>query len=137
MLITEKRLTSVIQKKIFQGFHHHAIAMTGIDGLEEDPMVFTLKLGQESIGHVVIQMFWGQLHIKYVLICQEYRGQGFGRALLKHALEYGKKRNCRFAFLETMSFQAPDFYMKLGFKVELKRDGYDNGVSFYYLKKDL
>lgn len=36
-----------------------------------------------------------------------------------------------------MSFQAPEFYQKLGFKVELKCDGYSEDTSFYYLRKDL
>jgi ribosomal protein S18 acetylase RimI-like enzyme len=36
-----------------------------------------------------------------------------------------------------MNFQAPEFYQKLGFQIELKRDGYAGDSSFYYLRKDL
>jgi ribosomal protein S18 acetylase RimI-like enzyme len=57
--------------------------------------------------------------------------------LIGHVEEYAKSQNCDFVFLETMSFQALDFYEKLGFKVELKRDGYAEGASIYYLKKNL
>jgi len=61
----------------------------------------------------------------------------YAKKLMKRAFLYGKERGCRFAFLETLSFQAPEFYEKLGFEVELKRDGYDHNTSFYYLRKDL
>lgn len=56
---------------------------------------------------------------------------------MQHALEYGKLRGCRFAFVETMSFQAPEFYQKLGFSIDFKREGFDAGASFYYLRKIL
>jgi hypothetical protein len=36
-----------------------------------------------------------------------------------------------------MSFQAPEFYKKLGFEIEFKREGYAHYVSAYYLRKDL
>jgi ribosomal protein S18 acetylase RimI-like enzyme len=82
-------------------------------------------------------MFWGQLHIKYPLVKERHRGQGIGRELVKHAFEYGKEQGCDFTYVETMSFQAINFYKKLGFKVELQRDGYSHKTSFYYLRKDL
>jgi len=57
--------------------------------------------------------------------------------LIEHVLCYGKEQGCSFAFVETMNFQAPEFYQKLGFQIELKRDGYAGDSSFYYLRKDL
>jgi ribosomal protein S18 acetylase RimI-like enzyme len=56
---------------------------------------------------------------------------------MEHAFAFGKESRCHFAFVETMSFQAPEFYQKLGFEIELKRDGYAAGTSFYYLKRML
>ena len=52
-------------------------------------------------------------------------------------LDFAKKKNYPFAYLETMNFQAPDFYKKFGFRTELKRDGYMLDNSFYYMRKDL
>ena len=56
---------------------------------------------------------------------------------MESVFEYGKQQDCQFVFVETMNFQAPEFYQKLGFRIELQRDGYKNGTSFYYLRKDL
>ena len=89
------------------------------------------------VGAIVVQVFWGQLHIKYLFLNENYRGRGLGCQLMNHALEFGKKRGCRFAFVETMSFQAPAFYQKMGFTIEFSRAGFAKNTSFHYLKKDL
>jgi ribosomal protein S18 acetylase RimI-like enzyme len=57
--------------------------------------------------------------------------------LIEHALRYGKEQGCSFAFVETMNFWAPEFYQKLGFQIELKRDGYVGDSYLYYLSKEL
>ncbi len=54
-----------------------------------------------------------------------------------HTLAYGKSRRCHFAFVKTINFQAPEFYQKFGFKIELIRKDYECNTSFIYLKKDL
>lgn len=82
-------------------------------------------------------MFWGQLHIKYLFVQEQYRLQGIATELMKHAVEFAQSRGCTFAFVETMNFQALEFYRKLGFNIELSRYGYNKGSSFHYLKRDL
>ena len=135
--ITKGDLTPELREHIFYEFGKHAIAVVGIDGFGEEAISFKIYEGEIVAGCAVVHPFWGQLHIRYLLVEEPYRGRGLGKVLMQHVLEYGKQRGCRFAFLETMSFQAPEFYQKLGFKVELERDGYERGTSFYYLKKDL
>lgn len=133
--IQQNKLTEEVKKKIYQGFAHQAIKATGIDGLNEDPISFELFDKGEFVGAIVVQLFWEQLHIKFLLVEENYRGQGIARRLMNHALEYGKKRGCQFAFVETMSFQAPGFYQKMGFMVEFSRSGYAANTTFHYLKR--
>jgi GNAT superfamily N-acetyltransferase len=96
-----------------------------MNGLAEDPIAFELYNNDDFIGCLVIQMFWGQMHIKFL----------YARKLLEHAFLYAQSRGSKFAFVETFNFQAPEFYKKLGFEVELVRQGYDRDTSFYYLRK--
>ncbi len=56
---------------------------------------------------------------------------------MNHALEFGKQRGCNFAFVETMRFQAPNFYQRMGLKIEFSWPGYAKNTCFHYLKKDL
>jgi 8-oxo-dGTP pyrophosphatase MutT (NUDIX family)/GNAT superfamily N-acetyltransferase len=135
--IQQNTLRDELKKKIFKSFGEHALEETGMDGLSEDPQSFEIYVGQDFVGAIVVQLFWGQLHIKYLIVDKKYRGRGVATALMNHALEYGVERGCHFAFVETMSFQAPNFYLKLGFQIEFSRPGYANGTTFHYLKKSL
>jgi ribosomal protein S18 acetylase RimI-like enzyme len=135
--ITQAVLTPELKLHIYDLFSQHSTSVTGIDGMAEKPIVFELRDDHMFIGCIVVEIFWGQLHIKYLIVEEAYRNQGHARRLMNHAFEFGKQRGCSFAFVETLSFQALDFYKKLGFIVELSRAGYMLGVSFYYLRKDL
>jgi ribosomal protein S18 acetylase RimI-like enzyme/8-oxo-dGTP pyrophosphatase MutT (NUDIX family) len=135
--IQQNKLRDEIKKKIFDGFGNQAIESTGINGLSEDPISFEIFNGMEFVGAIVVQPFWEQLHIKYLFVEKNYRGQGIARQLMNHALEFGIKRGCHFAFVETMSFQAPEFYQKMGFAIEFSRPGYAENTTFHYLKKSL
>jgi len=135
--ITKTTLTPELKTSIFEAFAKHAIESVGFDGLAQELVAFEIMENDVSLGVVVCQLFWGNLHVKYLLTNKEYRGRGIARALMEHAFIFGKENGCSFAFVETMSFQAPEFYQKLGFEIELKRDGYAAGTSFYYLKREL
>lgn len=135
--ITQTILTPELKQWIINGLAKHAIDQTGIDGLKEEAILFEIRDNQNLAGCVAIQIFWGQLHIKMLFVEENYRAQGFARALMEHAFEFGKTKRCNFAFVETMNFQAPDFYQKLGFKIDFIRDGYAKETSFYYLSKEL
>lgn len=135
--IQQNRFRDEIKKKIFDGFENQAIESTGINGLSEDPISFEIFNGTAFVGAIVVQPFWEQLHIKYLFVEKNYRGQGIARQLMNHALEFGIRRGCHFAFVETMSFQAPEFYQKMGFTIEFSRQGYAENTTFHYLKKSL
>ncbi len=135
--IRQNKLQDHIKKRIFEGFGEHSIEITGIDGVAEDPISFEIFNDQEFIGAIVVHLFWGQLHIKYLFVEKPYRGQGIARELINHACEFGKLRGCHFAFVETMNFQAPKFYQKMGFKMEFSRSGYAENTSIHFLKKNL
>lgn len=135
--IRQNKLQDEVKKKIFDGFSKEAMETTGINGLDEEPISFEIFKDKEFIGAIVVQAFWGQLHIKYLFVEKKYRGQGLARKLMNHALEFGKHRGYRFAFVETMNFQAPKFYEKMGFKIEFSRQGYAKNTAFHYLKKNL
>lgn len=135
--IIETNLTPLVKERIYKGFKEHSISQVGYDGLDAEPISFEIWQGNELIGACVIQLFWGQLHIKYLYVDKSYRNKGIGKELMEKAFSYGKSKGCNFAFVETLSFQAPDFYQKLGFEIELERIGYSSGTSFCYLRKDL
>jgi ribosomal protein S18 acetylase RimI-like enzyme len=134
-ILTEP-FTETLKKEIFAGFTRHAIEQTGQDGIGE-PLAFVAYKESSLAGACVVEHFWGTLHIKFFLVLEQCRGQGLGKKLLSHALTYGRAQQFPLAFVETMSFQALDFYLKSGFTLEYSRTGYIKNLSFHYLKLDL
>jgi GNAT superfamily N-acetyltransferase len=65
------------------------------------------------------------------------RGAGLGSRILAAAEEEGRKRGCRAAVLYTISFQAPDFYKRHGWRVfgEIPCD--PPGTSRIFMTKEL
>lgn len=134
--IKEQALTEELKKKIYEGFSRHAIEMTGHDE-KFDSVAFVAMERTSLAGAIVVERFWNALHIKYVYVDEHYRNQGLGTRLMQRAVRYGSEQNCPFAFVETMSFQALDFYQKMGFELEFTRSGYAHGTLFHYLSKRL
>lgn len=136
-MIKQSILTSSLKKEIYAQFREYSLEQTDFDGLSEEPVVFELFDGNKRIGIAVVQLFWGALHLKYLLVEKEFRGKGVGRRLIDHIEIFGKEKNCPFLFVETLSFQGIEIYLKCGFEIELERKGYLKEQSFYYLRKDL
>ncbi len=134
--IVEEEPTDALKKVIIQGLIQHSVETTGYDG-DLTSFAFTLRNNGEFCGAIVSKALWGALHIRHLFISPDCRGQGMGRTLMEKAFERGKELHCHFAYVETLSFQALGFYQKLGFDLEFTRPGYDKGVSFHYLRKEL
>ena len=86
---------------------------------------------------LVAETFGNWLEIEYLFVREELRGQGIGSKLLQRAENEAKKRNCRFAFVNTYQFQAPDFYLSHGYKEVFALQDYPYTGQRYYYQKDL
>jgi ribosomal protein S18 acetylase RimI-like enzyme len=80
---------------------------------------------------------YGCLYIDQVWVGEALRNQGFGTQLMDAAVQYGKDKECTFAAVNTMDWEALGFYHKLGFTVEFERHGLLNDSVFYFLRKEL
>ena len=68
------------------------------------------------IGGLLGGTYWGWLYIDILWVKEEHRGQGIGSKLLAEAEAEAIRRGCHHAHLDTMSWQAPDFYKKHGYE---------------------
>ena len=92
--------------------------------------------GQLQAG-LVAETFGNWLEIEYLFVKEELRGQGIGSQLLQQAESEAKKRNCRFAFVNTYQFQAPAFYQKYGYKEVFTMKDYPYTGQRHYYQKEL
>ncbi|WP_373075883.1 GNAT family N-acetyltransferase [Streptococcus infantis] len=86
---------------------------------------------------LVAETFGNWLEIEYLFVKEDLRGQGIGSQLLHQAESEAKKRNCRFAFVNTYQFQAPGFYQKQGYNEVFTLKDYPYIGQRHYYQKDL
>ena len=81
---------------------------------------------------------WGETcELRQVWVEASARGRGLGRRLVAEVETEAVRRGCRQLVLSTHSFQAPDFYRKLGFDVVLELPDYPRGHCHLVMRKRL
>ena len=90
-----------------------------------------------AAGGLVADIAWGWLYILKIWVQESLRGKGLGTRLLETAEAEAKKRGCRYAYLDTFSFQARPLYEKLGYEVIVTFDDFPPGHKKYFMKKYL
>ena len=118
------------------GIHNFNIAQAGEDNGQS--FCFILQgTDQEAVGGVIAATHWDWLYIDLMWIKEEFRGQGYGQRLLTMAENKAREFGAKNAYLDTFSFQAPEFYKKYGYEVFGELQNFPTGHQRYYLKKEL
>lgn len=90
----------------------------------------------QILGGIVGEICWNWLEIHYLFVEEPYRKSGYGAKLLNEVEKIAIEKQCEFAKLDTLSFQALDFYIKQGYEVYGKIENAGRHTH-YYLKKEL
>ena len=108
------------------------------EAAESEPLnIYVEDDSGELMAGLVAETFGNWLEIEYLFVKEDLRGQGIGSQLLQQAESEAKKRNCRFAFVNTYQFQAPAFYQKYGYKEVFTLKDYPYTGQRHYYQKDL
>ena len=89
------------------------------------------------VGGITGAAYWGKLHIRNLWVHPDYQSKGLGSRLMDWVEERGRELRCTSALVDTMSFQAPAFYERRGYRRFGVSEGYEGGASRYYFEKDL
>src|SRR5574337_591188 len=112
------------------------VARTGID--DGRGLGVFVRTHRGRIVAAVAGHSWGETcELRQVWVAEKLRGQGLGRQLLRSAEAEARRRGCRQIVLSTHSFQAPQFYRKLGFRVVAQVTDYPRGYAHVLLRKRL
>ena len=88
-------------------------------------------------GGIIGETYWQWLYVDLLWVSEAFRGQGYGDALLAAAEQEAINRECQYAYLNTFSFQAPEFYQKRGYVIFGELPDFPQGHKRYFLKKEL
>jgi GNAT superfamily N-acetyltransferase len=109
-----------------------------VGGETQQYLVATVRDKTSSVvGGIFAVTYMSWLHVQVVWLRESLRGHGHGSALMKIAEEEARRRDCKNAFVETLSFQALPFYEKCGYTIFSTLRGMPPGGARYALTKDL
>lgn len=96
---------------------------------------FHIEEDGEIIGGIVAWSVSDTLEIEYLRIADHHRKEGLGTKLLRHVEELARKDGLKRIRLYTLSFQAPEFYKRLGYTVQFVSPAFDDYTHTYYIKE--
>jgi len=100
-------------------------------------LVISLRQGKDIVGGLTGWTWAGWCYVELLWIEEKHRGKGHGTALIRKAESEARKRGVKNMYLDTFSFQAPQFYRKLGFKAFGKLKDFPKGHDRTWFKKAL
>ncbi len=96
---------------------------------------------EKIIGYNYFWLAADEIHILNIAVDHDYRGYGCGKHLVRFALNFGRERGAKSAFLEVRASNdaAQQLYRQLGFhRIGLRKHYYsDNKEDAYVMKKRL
>lgn len=134
------KITNKIKKQdeetIFRGLLEYNLARIE-DKNPKDLGVYLEDEKREMLAGLIGNTHGNWMTVKYLWVSEKLRGQNIGSQILRKAEETAKERGCKYAFLDTFSFQAPEFYKKYGYKEKFVLEEYPVEGKRYYFTKTL
>lgn len=121
---------------VVRGLDDFNVQQAGDFGLQS--LFFALKAPDGEIaGGAFGDIFWGWFHLDVLWVHEKLRGRGYGSRLLKRIEDEARQRGAQHIYLDTFSFQAPEFYKRFGYRVFGELNDFPPGHQHYFLVKEL
>ena len=123
------------QRAIYEGLLQY-----NLERLEDKSPKDLGVYARDEAGNIVAGLI-GNTHgnwltVKFLWVSESLRGKNIGSEILIQAEETAKERGCKYAFLDTFSFQAPLFYRKHGYQEVFALEDYPlTGKRYYFTKR--
>lgn len=124
------------KETIFQGLREYNLARIE-EKKQKDLGVYLQDENGKKLAGLIGNTHGNWLFVKYLWVSEALRGQDIGSLILSQAEKEAKERGCKYAFLDTFSFQAPAFYKKQGYKEVFVLEEYPLTGKRYYFTKEL
>lgn len=124
------------EKILFEGINDQAVLKKNMERIHSFG-IFIKNAQGVVLGGAKGITYYGCLYVDMLWIKEELRSQGLGKKLMMEAEKIGCERQCAFATVNTMDWEALTFYQKLGYEIEFIREGYIKDSKLYMLRKQL
>lgn len=89
------------------------------------------------VGGLLADVYFGWMFVRILWLDERLRGQGHGAGLMRRAEATARERGCAGVWLDTFTFQAPEFYRHLGYEEFGRLDEYPPGFARHFFRKML
>ena len=90
------------------------------------------------IGGLLAEVSFSWLRLEILAVRSDMRRQGIGTRLVRRAESEARLYGCKYAFVDTMDYQAPGFFHHLGYSMAGTISDWDShGHTKYFLTKGL
>ena len=135
-IVSEPHASDSLKQVVVDQLDAYNIAITGFS--QYSPVnLFLRDAGDEVVGGLLGAIWGGVLYVRILWVSEALRGRDFGRRLMETAERRAVERGCRHVFFDTFSFQAPEFYRKLGYREFGRLDDFPTGHRRSWLTKAL
>lgn len=124
-------------ESISRSLNEFNIQKTGIDDVRPIAVLIKDPETGKVIGGLTGRTSLGLLFVDLFYIPPSLRGEGLGSRILAEAEAEAIERGCRGAVLYTINFQAPEFYLRHGWRVFGDVPCEPAGSSRVFMRKDL
>jgi GNAT superfamily N-acetyltransferase len=126
------------QEAVWSGLRAYNELHSGPGSFDSRPLRVVLRdEAGAPLGGLIGRSYAGWLYVELFHIPEAHRRAGMGRKILAMAEREAAERGCIGVRLETMSFQAPGFYARLGYSVVGTLRDFPPGHTRFTLAKRL
>lgn len=100
-------------------------------------VIFSRDSDGSIVGGLVGETYWQWLYVDGFWVDASHREEGYGDTLLATAEQEVIRRGCQYVYLDTFSFQAPEFHQKRGYAIFGELPDFPAGHRRVFLKKVL
>ena len=130
-------LTEAEQAVVAEGFRAHTDEL-GAPHYEKQRLKWICRDDQGELRAVLTaDVLWDWVYIDELWVSSELRGQGVGKNLVSRVEQYAMSEKLKGIWLWTQSWQAVDFYSKLGFVEFARFDDFPRGHIRVGFRKEL
>ena len=91
----------------------------------------------ELIGGLRARQWGSAVEVQQLWVDERHRRRGIAARLMRLLEQAVRERGATVIYLDTFSFQAPEFYRRCGYRSALRIDGFPDGIARHLMVKDL
>ena len=129
-------LSFVDQGVVTAGFDSHSESLRAPEYTTERLNWRALNESGEMIGALTANLLWDWLYIDELWVDEQYRKDGLGKQLMEEAEQLAGSRELSGLWLWTQSWQAEEFYKKLGYVEFTRFSNFPKGYERIGLRKE-